>query len=125
MKKVKRYNIGRITPSSEYNFKFTLLPKRVVTPERNHIVFEWGYYWLFFYLYKRRKCTRCGVISCRMGLIPYYSDIKTKDKIIAWFCPACGKPVLDIRLKASKKCNYCHYRKKGCDGGSGRLVSQF
>ena len=118
MRILNKYDIGIVAFPKEKNMFNFITPKSVVKDDR-HPIFEKGYWWLFFYFYKRRSCTRCGVISCKKGLIPLYSDIETKEKVVGWFCPSCGKTVKEIQQRSRKRCNRCESLHTNCDGGRG------
>lgn len=118
MRVFDKYDIGFIAfPAGSTIFNF-IKPKSVIRDER-HPIFEKGYWWLFLYVYKRRKCTRCGVVSCKKGLIPLYNDIDSKSKVLGWFCPACGKTIKEIHQRSRKRCNSCDSLHTNCDGGKG------
>ena len=118
MKVCKKYDIGIIAYPEDKKISDYIIPKSVIL-DNKHPVFEKGYWWLFFYFYKRKVCTRCGVVACKRGLIPLYTDILSKEKIIGWFCPSCGKSIKELHQRSRKRCNGCNSLHNGCDGGNG------
>lgn len=86
--KIGRYAFGIRGFGTWYKY---LIPKE--TQGKHHEYFQWGIWWLKFYLYKVRKCDQCGRVMDKSGGVRVY-DIN--DNFVNVICKKCKGVKKDV-----------------------------